>query len=135
MASLVSLRKNVGAAMGGLILPAEEHWQHRAVKETGGNTTLMGCYVLAILGWQHGRKPPRFGSTARIDKNGQVWSHMQSKDYAMHPDHCLGPLQDIIDSFRGLADHLKLTDEERIAMFTELKKWFAKDERAVSEEV
>lgn len=122
----------------GLILPASavlDRWQHRAVRETGGNTTLMGCYVLAVLGWQHGRKPPRFGKTARIDKDGVVWSNMQTKEHNIYPDHCLGPLRDIVDSFRGLADHLKLNDDERVAMFDELKKWFVKDERAVSEEV
>lgn len=114
-----------------LIVPGEfDHWQHRAVKETGGNTTLMGCFVLAILGWQHGRKPPRFGKTARIDKNGNVFSNMQDKNGIMYRNHFLGGVKDITDSFRGLADHLKLDDKQRGEMFAELKKWFAIDERA-----
>lgn len=113
-----------------IIIPYREHWQHRAVRETGGNKTLMGCYVLAILGWQHGRKPPRLGSKAVIDENGVAFSHMQDINGTMHRMHCLGSVQDITDSFRGLADHLKLDDADRVAMFEELKKWFAHDARA-----
>jgi hypothetical protein len=90
----------------------------------------MGCYVLAILGWQHGRKPPRFGKVAKIDADGIAWSNMQTKGGDIHPNHCLGPLQDIVDSFRGLADHLKLNDADRLEMFSELRKWFAIDQRA-----
>lgn len=116
--------------MGNIITPFSEHWKHRAVRETGGNSTMMGCFVLAILGWQHGRKPPRFGSRAVINKDGVVISNMQDKDGVKHLNHALGPVQDIIDSFRGLADHLKLDDAERVEMFSELKKWFAHDERA-----
>jgi hypothetical protein len=117
---------------GKLILPTAggEHWKTRAVRETGGNKTMMGCFALAILGLQHGITPPRFGSTAKIDAQGIVYSNMQTKDGKMYRNHCLGPVQDIIDSFRGLADHLKLNDVERQAMMDELKKWFIHDARA-----
>lgn len=107
-----------------------ERWQHRAVRETGGNTTLMGCFVLAVLGWQHGRKPPRFGSKAVINAEGMVICHMQDKNSVKHLNHCLGSVQTITDNFRGLADHLKLMDWERKEMFGELRKWFAHDARA-----
>lgn len=115
---------------GKLVLPDREHWQHRAVRETGGNTTLMGCFLLAILGWQHGRHPPRFGSKAVINKEGILFSNMQDKNGVMHRNHCLGPMQAVTDSFRGLADHLRFTDQERKEMFDELRKWIAHDERA-----
>lgn len=116
--------------MGGIVLPAKERWQHRAVKETGGNSTLMGCFVLAILGWQHGRKPPRFGSRAVINAEGMVFSNAQNADGKMFKNECLGRLQDLTDSFRGLADRLKLNDLEREEMFGELRKWFVHDARA-----
>jgi hypothetical protein len=116
--------------MSSLIIPTEYHWKHRAVRETGGNTSLMGCFVLAICGWQHGRHPPRFGSTATINKDGVIIAHMQTKEGTIFPNQQLGQVQTVIDNFRGLADHLKLNDDERIEMFTELKKWFVKDERA-----
>ena len=117
--------------MSSLILPPDyDRWQHRAVRETGGNTTLMGCFVLAILGWQHGRHPPRFGKIARISADGMIFSNMQDSSGRMYRSHCLGPVKTVIDNFRGLADHLKLNDKERSEMFEELRKWFAIDERA-----
>lgn len=111
--------------------PADS-WQRRAVVKTGGNQTLMGCFVLAILGWQHGRYPPRFGRVARINKDGYVFSNMQSKDGSVYHDYAFGPVQTVIDNFRGLADELKLNDDERKQMFGELRKWFFIDERAKS---
>lgn len=118
--------------MSNLILPEHlaERWQHRAVRETGGNQTMLGCFVLAVLGWQHGRKPPRFGSTAVIDKDGMVFSNAQNAAGQMFKNECLGHVENIVDSFKGLADHLKLSDAERTEMFGELRKWFIHDARA-----
>lgn len=110
----------------------KDSWQRRAVEKTGGNQTLMGCFVLAILGWQHGRHPPRFGRVATITKEGWVKTNMQAKDGTIHPNHNLGPVKVVIDNFRGLADELKLNDDEREQMFSELRKWFYRDERAHS---
>lgn len=116
-----------------LFIPAPANsWQYRAIKFTGGNQTIEGCIILAILGWQHGRHPPRFGRLARIDKNGILFSNMQTKAGAMIRDHKLGPIADIVESFKRLADDLKLMDGERKQMFDELKKWCWKDDRAQS---
>lgn len=116
-----------------LILPApRESWQRRAVEKTGGNQELLGCFVLAVLGWQHGRKPPRFGKVARVDKDGILHSNMQNKDGKVFLNHPLGPIKTVIDNFRGLADELKLNDNEREQMFSELRKWVFKDDRAQS---
>ena len=106
------------------------HWKHRAVEATGGNATLMGCFVLAICGWQSGRKPPRFGRVAYINADGIIFTNMQNKDGEIFPNHCLGDVQVVVDNFRGLADHLKLNDKERREMFSELGKWFVHDARA-----
>lgn len=111
----------------------ESSWQRRAVVRTGGNTTLMGCFVLAILGWQSGRKPPRFGRVGRIDKQGMAFSNMQSSDGMIYPNFLLGPIKTIVDNFKGLAEDLKLNDDEVKEMFSELRKWFLVDERAKSE--
>lgn len=116
-----------------LVEAPKDSWQRRAVERTGGNTSLMGCFVLAILGWQHGRKPPRFGRVARINKEGIAFTNLQSRNGEVYPDHMLGPLKTILDNFRGLAEDLKLNDEETKAMFGELRKWFLVDERAKSE--
>lgn len=109
-----------------------DSWQRRAVEKTGGNQTLMGCFVLAILGWQHGRHPPRFGKVATINKDGIIITNMQNKDGEIFPNHSLGNVKTVIDNFRGLADELKLNDRDRRAMFDELRKWFIKDERVKS---
>ncbi len=117
---------------GKIIMPTMlggDGWRSRALRSLRDDP-LMRCFVLAILGWQHGLKPPRFGKNARIDREGLLYSNMQDINYKIYPDHCLGQVQTVIDNFRRLADHLSLKDHERIEMFTELKKWVAKDERA-----
>ena len=120
--------------MSNLFLPApkEGSWQKRAIRATDGNNTLLGCFVLAILGLSRAliAPYPRFGSTAIIDKDGLVYSNMQDKDGRMYRNHCLGPIEDIRDNFRGLADHLKLSDNEREGLFSDLKKWRSHDARA-----
>lgn len=115
-----------------LIEAPQTSWQYRAVKLTGGNQAMLGCFVLAILGWQHGRKPPRFGKVATITKEGLIKTNLQTKDGLILRNHILGPVQIVIDNFRGLADELKLDDNERKQMFDELRKWFFKDERVES---
>ena len=118
--------------MGNLIVPNGygEAWQHRAVRETGGNQTKLGCYVLAVLNWQHGRHPPRFGSKARINADGYLVTNVQEADRRIHRDMVVDTVQEVTDSFRGLADRLKLSDAEREALFAELRKWIAHDDRA-----
>lgn len=112
------------------LLTQSQEWQYRAVAATQGNQSMLGCFVLAVLGWQHGRKPPRFGSKAYIDANGQLFSNMQDASGHMFRNQHLGPVEDVINNFRGLADHLKLDDKERKEMFGELKKWIVHDARA-----
>lgn len=127
---LVFIFHTVGRTM--IIRPDFQTWRSRAVLATDANKTLLGCFVLAILGWQHTFKPPRFGSRAVIDKDGIVISHMQNQYGEIHRNQRIGPVQDIIDNFRGLADHLKLSDVDRDEMFGELRKWFLHDARANS---
>ena len=117
--------------MSNLIVPEQyDRWQHRAIRETGGNQTQLGVYVLAILGLQHGRKPPRLGSTAKIDVNGMLISNMQNAEGKMFRDVTLDSVQEVVDNFRRFADHLKLADVEREEMFAELRKWIVHDARA-----
>lgn len=114
------------------IIAPVESWQSRVVAKTGGNQSELGCFVLAALGWQHGRKPPRFGSTARIDKSGILHSNVQTKDGTVYRDQAMRPVQEVIDNFRGLADELHLNDLDRKALFDELRKWIHKDDRVHS---
>ena len=113
-----------------LPVPKEGTWKANAIRAANHNRSLLGCFVLAILGLQHGIKPPRFGSTANIDKDGLLYSNMQDKDGKIHQNFCLGPVKDLVDNLRGLADHLKLDDKDRVEMFDEFKKWIKHDARA-----
>lgn len=117
---------------GKLIHPATlggEGWRSRALRATRDDD-LMRCFLLAVLGWQTGLKPPRFGRVARISANGLLYSNMQDINYRIYPNHCLGMVETVIENFRRLADHLKLNDADRKEMFLELKKWIARDDRA-----
>lgn len=118
--------------MGRFLVAPDDSWQRRVVNYTEGNETLLGCFVLAILGWQHGRKPPRLGRVANIDHNGILYSNMQTKDGLIMPNHKLGPVQDVVAQFNRVCDDLKLPDQDRIALFTEFRKWIRKDARARS---
>ena len=108
----------------------EDRWQHRAVKETGGNQSQIGCIVLAILGWQHGRKPPRFGKIAVINHQGFVITNFQKRDGTILQAHAIGTVQDIVGGLRKLSDALNLCDLDREEMMAEFRKWIAHDYRA-----
>lgn len=115
---------------GKIWMPDGERWQHRAVKESGGNQSMIGCIVLAILGWQHGRKPPRFGKIAVINHQGFVITNFQKRDGTILQAHTIGHVDDINGGLRKLADFLKLSDIDRLGMFEEFRKWIAHDYRA-----
>lgn len=46
----------------------------------------------------------------------------------------IGTLEAVRDNLRRLADHCKLNDNDRGALFEELRKWVRRDHRAVSEQ-
>jgi hypothetical protein len=108
----------------------KDRWQHRAVKETGGNQSMIGCVVLAILGWQYGRKPPRFGKIAIINREGFVITDFRQRDGTIHQAHAIGQVQEIVGGLRKLADAMNLCDLDREEMMVEFKKWIAHDYRA-----
>lgn len=104
-------------------------WQYRAVLATGGNKSQLGAIVIAVLG-KAPDNPPRFGSAAVITSDGYVQAHFQTKDGVWHQGAFVGAVDDLVANFRGLADHLKLSDAERVEMFDELRKWISVDYRA-----
>ncbi len=118
--------------MSNLFLPAsmEGNWKTRCIKATDGNKTEIGCFVLAILGLQHGITPPRFGKNASVDKNGVLHTNVQDQNFKIYLNQPMRHIQEVIDNLRGLADHLKLSDEDRTALFGEFKKWILLDARA-----
>lgn len=104
--------------------------------QTGNADDLpLNLIVLAMLRLH--KHLPRLEPGANIDKQGIVTSFMVTeKDksilygtvalrYAV-----LGKVQDINDALRRLADHCKLSDTDRKAMFKAFADWISHDARA-----
>ena len=105
------------------------NWKRRAIEATQGNQSRLGCIIIAMLG-RLPLHPPRIRGLAVIMENGIVVADMElrnGKGYLATP---LGDVVELRDNMRGLADHLKLSDAERIEMFNELRMWLATDLRA-----
>jgi len=87
--------------------------------------------LLAVL--QNNRNHfPRYAYKAYIDKDG-----MMTADFATGPKETqrearrqVGHVEHVREMFRTIADFLKLSDDDRIAMFTALRNWVATDDRA-----
>jgi len=113
--------------------PTDEQasWQYKAIVATRGNQTMLGAIFLQIIG-KSAKHPPQIVGTASVDEDGALWTILR-KQHGLEVAEgivCLGYLHEIVDEFRRLADHLKLADDERIELFTELRKWVAVDLRA-----
>jgi hypothetical protein len=110
-----------------------ETWQQRAVRKTGGNKSKLGMVVLAVVGQAPTNLPMiSLRRGAVIDPAGWVIADTMLRGQIQYYATVLGSVRDIVESFRGLADVLKLTDAERIEMFDELRKWMGHDMRATS---
>jgi hypothetical protein len=127
-------------------------WQYRAIAATRGNRTFLGCCVLAILGIAPDHPPRYVYPTIYIDGDGMVRSFMQKVDGTVEglaEYHAAGSpevdalkmahmpklckLEHLRDNCRRLADHLKMTDVERVEFFDLFRKWVEYDARAVKD--
>lgn len=101
-------------------------WQFRAVRASLGTTT--GLILLSVLA-----KQPRVGvailGEAQILRDGMVTCKARDAEFTVYTDYPLGNVHAIRDGFRLLADHCKLSDADRTAMFDQLRMWFIKDWR------
>jgi len=108
------------------------HWTYRIARASLGTST--GLIVLAMLA-----KVPRLGpavlGTADILPNGNVVATIREAcDGGMcKRKQVIGNITAVRDNMRRLADHCRLSDADREAMFEELRKWIRKDHRARSE--
>ena len=106
-------------------------FRSRAIAATRANQSQLGAIMLAILG-RRPRRPPMFpGGGATITSDSYVTADFIDKDGVGHRGAFVCDIADLVRNFRELADHLKLTDEERTEMFSELRKWIRRDYRAV----
>lgn len=94
-------------------------------------TDPMGSLVRAVLG-KITYTGMAHGLQAEIDKDGVVRTLVRDSRGHWHADMPVGTIVGVRDEFRRLADHCRLADDEREALFEELRKWIAKDHRAQS---
>lgn len=119
-----------------LIAPApvvfgEDSWQAAVIRGSDGNKSRLGAIVMAVLG-RTPHAPPAFGLGAVITSDGYIMCDFLTRDYVMHTSAFVGSVSDLVDNCRGLADHCKLTDDQRLQFFQSVRAWIKKDWRAVS---
>jgi hypothetical protein len=68
-------------------------------------------------------------------KDGDMMADFQSANDRPYLATVICHVDEFVANFRGLCDHLSLTDTDRIAMFDVLRNWIRKDFRAVSSTV
>lgn len=122
---------------------ARETWQYKVVEATRGNQSMMGCILMAAMG-KSPTNPPRFSVergavivagelAAKLGrKDGDILADFQAKPFEPFRATLVYNVQEFVHDFNWLADDLKLTDDERIAMFEMLRGWIAKDHSATS---
>lgn len=129
-----------------MLTPEQEKrtWQYKAIAYTHGNQSQLGALVIAML--QRNRGAPCFlpaGRSIVVDGVSMDGGITITADGRCVVTYLAGngdpPRREVLysttelqDIFRGLADVLELTDNERMAMFDELKKFIVKDLRVVS---
>ena len=87
--------------------------------------------VMAMLAKQP-KNGPAFGQTCDILTDGKVVTPVRRYGVWGKPE-AIGTTESVRDNLRWLADHCKLSDTDRLAMFAELQKWIRVDMRARSE--
>lgn len=75
---------------------------------------------------------PALGSTCEILTDGRVVAKVRRYGVWGKPE-TIGTVESVRDSLRRLADHCKLSDTDREALFEELRRWCFRDHRAKSE--
>jgi hypothetical protein len=75
-------------------------------------------------------KPPFLTTAAKIDKTGAIVADMVDERGRIHKDTVLFPTEiSLRDSFRKMADRLKLDDADRVELFKCAQRWVVADRR------
>ena len=113
------------------VFDEKRSWKWRVLRAS--LPTEVGLIVLSILGMQT-KNGFSFGPTCDIRLDGMVETVV--KRPGLRPRiETIGSIVAVRDSVRRLADHCKLSDGEREALFDELRKWVRRDARATSGEM
>ena len=104
-------------------------WQYRVMRASLGTTT--GLVVMAMFA-KHPKNGPALGTTCEILPDSKVITPVRRYG-VWGKAEVIGTVETVRDNMRRLADHCRLADREREALFEELRKWVYKDHRAKSE--
>lgn len=107
-------------------------WQYKAIAATRGNQSRLGCILIAMMGLSGDHGCPRIGTSAIITSDGYIMARFQTRDRVMHENAMICTVSDLIQNLRGLADHLKLNEKDREAMFAVARSWVQTDYRTTS---
>lgn len=107
---------------------AARPWQWRVIRASLG--TSVGVIVLAMFA-KIPKNGPAFGATCDIRLDGRVITPVRRNGVWGRPE-VIGTVESVRDNIRLLADHCKLGDRDREALFEELRKWVRRDHRARS---
>jgi hypothetical protein len=111
------------------VIDPSRHWKFRVVRASLVTTT--GCVVRAML-LRVPKVGPAFGRTCDITMDGYIESIIRI-DGRWRPPVRIGTVAAVRDNLRRLADHCKLDDKDREALFEEFRKWIRRDHRAKSQ--
>lgn len=112
------------------VFDKEHTWRYRVLLASFPADP-MGVIVRAVLG-RNLATGAAMSLSAKIDIRGQIICRLRQPNGIVQRYFRVGHVNAIRDEFRRLADHCKLDDDEREALFEELKKWAGKDERAMA---
>lgn len=104
-------------------------WQYRVWRAAISHPSV-GPIISAVTA-QYLPNVPTYGRHCDIDTEGNVVTKVLRDDHWMGPI-TIGKIDAVRDAVRRLADHCKLSDSERIALFEELRKWVRRDCRALA---
>jgi hypothetical protein len=106
-------------------------WQYRCVQATHGGQSQLGAILCAVLRTRWGR-PLSFNYSATVTSDGFVMCDFVDRHGTMRMGAFVCSVRELIENFRGLADHCKLDDKDRTELFKELRAWIYTDYRAKS---
>ena len=104
------------------------HWLPRMAEALQYERTLLGCILLAACNRRTGRLPA-VSNNAVILSNGDLIGSYQSADGTVHRGQVFGNVIKMRDAFRLVAEKIGLSQAEADELFTEIKKWIARDFR------
>lgn len=110
-------------------------WKRDIILASSPATTRNGddfpLHLIVLATLKLHRHLPRLAASAKIDTHGAVHTVMLTSEEPLEGRKVrLGQVNHIRDGLRRLADHCKLDDADRQAMFDAFSGWIAKDERA-----